>query len=58
MNANLSYFLVGIQTPAEIEKLSLRSPRPVAIYQRESEATATRFYICAKAKRQQQHMTE
>jgi len=30
MNANLSYFSVGIQTPAEIVELSLRTPRPVA----------------------------
>ncbi|MFJ5561839.1 hypothetical protein [Lysinibacillus xylanilyticus] len=30
----------GIQTPAEIEELSLRTPRPVAIYLCESEATA------------------
>ncbi|MEY9970360.1 hypothetical protein ABH966_000722 [Lysinibacillus sp. RC46] len=46
MNADLSYFSVGVQTPAEIEKLSLRTPRPVAIYLCESEATATRFYLC------------
>jgi len=30
MNADLSYFSVYVQTPAEIEELSLRAPRPVA----------------------------
>jgi len=37
---------VGVQTPTEIAELSLKTPRPVAIYQCESEATATRFYQC------------
>ncbi|MEY9980422.1 hypothetical protein ABH968_005415 [Lysinibacillus sp. RC79] len=41
MNADLSYFSAGVQTPAEIEELSLRTPRPVAIYLCESEAAAT-----------------
>ncbi|MFB7158058.1 hypothetical protein [Lysinibacillus sp. NPDC056232] len=31
----------GCPKPAEIEELSLRTPRPVAIYLCESEATAT-----------------
>ncbi|MFJ7730484.1 hypothetical protein ACIQXF_01190 [Lysinibacillus sp. NPDC097231] len=35
-----------VQTPTEIEELSLRMPRPVAIYLCESEATATRFFLC------------
>ncbi|MEY9980040.1 hypothetical protein ABH968_005024 [Lysinibacillus sp. RC79] len=30
MNAGLSHFLAGVQTSAEIEELSLRTPRPVA----------------------------
>ncbi|MEY9975078.1 hypothetical protein ABH968_000020 [Lysinibacillus sp. RC79] len=30
MNANLNYFSESVQTPAEIEELSLRTPRPVA----------------------------
>ncbi|QPQ31843.1 hypothetical protein [Lysinibacillus sp. JNUCC 51] len=30
MNEGLSYFSAGVQTPAEIEELSLRTPRPVA----------------------------
>ncbi|MGE7789474.1 hypothetical protein [Lysinibacillus sp. NPDC096259] len=30
MNADLGYFSVGVQIPAEIEDLSLRTPRPVA----------------------------
>ena len=34
-------FSVGVQTPTEIDELSLRTPRPVAIYLWESEATAT-----------------
>ncbi|AVK83078.1 hypothetical protein C3943_05640 [Lysinibacillus sp. B2A1] len=46
MNANLSYFSASVQSPAEIEELSLRTPRPVAIYLCESEATATWFYLC------------
>ncbi|MFB7157869.1 hypothetical protein [Lysinibacillus sp. NPDC056232] len=46
MNADLNYFSAGFQTPAEIEELSLRTPRPVAIYLCESEASATRFYLC------------
>jgi len=41
MNVDLSYFSACVQTPAEIEELSLRTPRPVAIYLCESEATAT-----------------
>ncbi|MGE7947384.1 hypothetical protein [Lysinibacillus sp. NPDC093688] len=41
MNASLSYFSAGVQTSAEIEELSIRTPRPVAIYLCESEATAT-----------------
>jgi len=32
---------MGDQTPIEIAELSLRTPRPVAIYLCESEATAT-----------------
>jgi len=40
MNENLSYYSEGVQTPVEIEELSLRMPRPVAIYLCESEATA------------------
>jgi len=36
-----------VQTPTEIAELSLKTPRPVAIYLCESEATATtRFYLC------------
>ncbi|MEY9976668.1 hypothetical protein ABH968_001613 [Lysinibacillus sp. RC79] len=31
MNAGLSHFLAGVQTYAEIEELSLRTPRPVAM---------------------------
>ncbi|MGA3675054.1 hypothetical protein ACPCXF_08235 [Lysinibacillus agricola] len=42
------------QTPTEDRGPSLRTTRPVAIYLCESEATATLFFICAKAKRQQQ----
>ncbi|MFT9817385.1 hypothetical protein [Lysinibacillus sp. NPDC056185] len=30
MNTGLSYFSVDAKTPAEIEELSLRTPRPVA----------------------------
>jgi hypothetical protein len=30
MNAVLSHFLAGVQTSADIEELSLRTPRPVA----------------------------
>ncbi|MEY9976767.1 hypothetical protein [Lysinibacillus sp. RC79] len=41
MNAILITFSVGVQTPTEIEELSLRTPRPVAIYLCESVATAT-----------------
>ncbi|MFB7156299.1 hypothetical protein [Lysinibacillus sp. NPDC056232] len=41
MNAILITFSVGVQTPTEIEELSLRTPRPVAIYLCESAATAT-----------------
>ncbi|MEY9978884.1 hypothetical protein [Lysinibacillus sp. RC79] len=41
MNAVSSHFSAGIQTSAEIEELSLRTPRPVAIYLCESEAAAT-----------------
>ncbi|MFF2793426.1 hypothetical protein [Lysinibacillus xylanilyticus] len=41
MNAILITFSVGVQTPTEIiEELSLRTPRPVAIYLCESAATA------------------
>ncbi|MFJ3387933.1 hypothetical protein [Lysinibacillus sp. NPDC086135] len=32
MNAVLRSFLAGVQTSAEIEELSLRTPRPVAIF--------------------------
>jgi len=46
MNTILITFSVGVQTPTEIEELSLRAPCPVAIYLSESEATATRFYLC------------
>ncbi|MFJ5565789.1 hypothetical protein [Lysinibacillus xylanilyticus] len=31
MNADLSYFSAGVHTSAEIEELSLRTPRPVAM---------------------------
>jgi len=41
------------RTPTEIEELSLRTPRPVVIYLRESEAAAANVF-CAKAKRQRQ----
>ncbi|MGE7927301.1 hypothetical protein [Lysinibacillus xylanilyticus] len=44
---------MGNRTPTEIEELSLRTPSPVLIYLRESEATAANVF-CAKAKRQQQ----
>ncbi|WP_277815954.1 MULTISPECIES: hypothetical protein [Lysinibacillus] len=37
MNAGLSYFSAGVQTSAEIEELSLRTSRPVAIYLCESD---------------------
>ncbi|PJO43548.1 hypothetical protein [Lysinibacillus xylanilyticus] len=41
------------RTPTEIEELSLRTPRPVVIFLRESEAAAANVF-CAKAKRQRQ----
>ncbi|WP_433595216.1 hypothetical protein [Lysinibacillus xylanilyticus] len=44
---------MGNRTPPEIEELSLRTPRPVVIYLRESEAAAANVF-CAKAKRQRQ----
>ncbi|MFJ6265716.1 hypothetical protein ACIQGW_11970, partial [Lysinibacillus xylanilyticus] len=44
---------MGNRTPTEIEELSLRTPSPVVIYLRESEAAAANVF-CAKAKRQQQ----
>jgi hypothetical protein len=31
MNTDLSYFSAGVQTPSEIEELSLRTSRPVAM---------------------------
>ncbi|MGE7927412.1 hypothetical protein [Lysinibacillus xylanilyticus] len=31
MNTGLSYFSAGIQTSADIEELSLKTPRPVAL---------------------------
>ncbi|MGE7128466.1 hypothetical protein [Lysinibacillus xylanilyticus] len=46
MNAVSSDFSAGVQTFAEIEELSLRTPRPVAIYLCESAATAIGFYLC------------
>ncbi|MFJ7734657.1 hypothetical protein ACIQXF_22785 [Lysinibacillus sp. NPDC097231] len=39
-------FSTGVQTSAEIEELSLRTPRPVAIYLCESEATAKGSCLC------------
>ncbi|MGE7112276.1 hypothetical protein [Lysinibacillus sp. NPDC047702] len=41
MNAVFRFFSVGVQTPTEIAELNLRTPRPVAIYLCEREATAT-----------------
>ena len=49
MNVIFSYS-AGLQTTAEIEALRLRTPRPMAIYLCESEATAQHGFICAKAK--------
>ncbi len=42
MNDNLSYYSVDVHTPAEIEGLSLRTPRPVAKRRQYG-------FICAKA---------
>ncbi|MFJ7732736.1 hypothetical protein ACIQXF_12665 [Lysinibacillus sp. NPDC097231] len=52
MNAVLSHFSAGFQTSAEIGELSLRTPRPVAIYCAKAKRQQHGF-ICAKAKRQQ-----
>ncbi|WP_269079334.1 hypothetical protein [Lysinibacillus xylanilyticus] len=41
MNTVLNHLSAGVQSSAEIKELSLRTPRPVAIYLCESEATAT-----------------
>ncbi|MGG2083379.1 hypothetical protein [Lysinibacillus pakistanensis] len=38
MNVNLSFFSAGVQTSTGIEELSLRTPRPVAIYLCESNS--------------------
>ena len=42
-------FSVDVPTPTEIAELSLRTPRPVAIYLCESEATATNVF-CSESK--------
>ncbi len=39
---------MGNRTPPEIEELSLRTPRPVVIYLRESEAAAANVFSARK----------